>query len=173
MTSPPLWAPWRIDWILSEKPGGCFLCEGAARGPGEEQLVLARGPEAIVLLNRYPYSCGHLMVAPREHTGDFQALADEAMVECARWVRLCVRALAEVMAPDGFNVGLNLGEAAGAGVPGHLHWHIVPRWRADTNFMPLLADTRVIPEHLRVTWRRLLPVLQGLAGPSGPRPEPE
>jgi len=166
----PLWAPWRIDWILSRKPEGCFLCEGASAEAGEEQLVLAGGRHAYVLMNRYPYASGHLMVAPRQHTGDLVTLPEEAVVECARWIRVCVRALGEAMAPHGFNVGLNLGVAGGAGVPGHLHWHVVPRWQADTNFMPMLCDTRVIPEHLRATWRKLLPLFQGSCGP---REEPE
>ena len=158
MPEPPLWAPWRIDWILSHKPPGCFLCEGAARTAGEEQLVLASGPSSYVLMNRYPYACGHLLVAPRQHSGDLVALPEETVVECARWIRTCVAVLGRAMAPHGFNVGLNLGIAGGAGVPGHLHWHVVPRWQADTNFMPMLGETRVIPEHLRATWRRLQPL---------------
>ena len=160
MPESPLWAPWRIDWILSHKPEGCFLCEGAAEAAGEEQLVLAGGPHAFVLMNRYPYAPGHLLVAPRRHTGDLVALRSEAVIECARWIRVCVDLLGRAMSPHGFNVGLNLGVAGGAGVPGHLHWHVVPRWEADTNFMPMLCDTRVIPEHLRATWRRLALLFQ-------------
>ena len=160
MAESPLWAPWRIDWILSQKPEGCFLCEGAAPEAGEDQLVLARGPHAYVLMNRYPYASGHLLVAPRQHTGDLVALPEETVVECARWIRTSVDVLGRGMAPHGFNVGLNLGVAGGAGVPGHLHWHVVPRWHADTNFMPMLCDTRVIPEHLRATWRKLRPLFE-------------
>ena len=161
MAGPPLWAPWRIDYILGVKSDDCFLCEAGERsGPDEERLVLAVGRRAVVLMNRYPYAAGHLMVSPKRHTGDFVGLEDEELVECARLVRACVRALEATMGPHGFNVGINLGEAGGAGVPGHLHWHIVPRWSADTNFMPMLGDVRVIPEHLRVTWRKLLPALR-------------
>ena len=165
MSQSPLWAPWRIDWILSEKPDGCFLCEGAAVDAGEEQLVLARGEHAYVLMNRYPYASGHVMVAPKQHTGDLVALPEAAVVECARWIQVCVAVLGQAMSPHGYNVGLNLGQAGGAGVPGHLHWHVVPRWQADTNFMPMLADVRVIPEHLRATWRRLQPLFDRSEGP--------
>jgi ATP adenylyltransferase len=153
--SPPLWAPWRIDYILGTKPDGCFLCIAGAQPPSEETLVVHRGDRAQVMLNRHPYAPGHLMVAPVEHGGDLALLEEEVHQECASLVRRAVAQLGTAMQPDGFNVGINLGEVAGAGVPGHLHWHIVPRWRADTNFMPVLADVRVVPEHLRTTWRKL------------------
>lgn len=155
MPSPPLWAPWRIDYILGARPGGCFLCEAAAGPTSEEALVVHRGERATVLLNRYPYASGHLMVAPHEHVGDLVGLDEGVHLECAALMRRAVAVLSAAMNPDGFNVGINLGEAAGAGVPGHLHWHIVPRWTSDTNFMPMLADVRVVPEHLRTTWRKL------------------
>ncbi len=167
MPKPPLWAPWRIDYILSTKSDGCFLCDGALDSAGEEELVVWTGRTAFVLLNRHPYAPGHLMVSPRQHVGELDAVEDEVLVECARLVQLSTRVLAETMEPDGFNVGLNLGAAAGAGVPGHLHWHVVPRWEADTNFMPLLADVRVIPEHLRATWRRLAAMFEGAAAAAG------
>ena len=155
MPAPALWAPWRIEYIESIKPPGCFLCLGAAQAPSVETLVLGRGSRTVVLLNRYPYASGHILIAPRAHLGDLAQLPDEVVVESARMVKLAVGVLGQAMSPHGFNVGINLGEAAGAGVPDHLHWHIVPRWTADTNFMPMLADTRVVPEHLEATWRRL------------------
>jgi len=153
--SPPLWAPWRIDYILGPKADGCFLCEAAVGPPSEETLVVHRGESASVLLNRYPYAPGHLLVAPHRHVGDLLELDDAVHQECSGLVRRSVAVLTAAMAPDGFNVGINLGEAAGAGVPGHLHWHVVPRWRSDTNFMPVVGDVRVVPEHLRTTWRKL------------------
>ncbi len=161
MPTPPLWAPWRIEYILGAKPAGCFLCAGAVDEPSEGNLVLWRGERCFVLLNRYPYGSGHVMVAPLEHTGDLAALDPATNAACAAAVQRTVQILGEVMGPDGFNVGLNLGEAAGAGVPGHLHFHVLPRWTADTNFMPLLADVRVIPEHLVATWRKLRPAFDG------------
>lgn len=160
MPSPPLWAPWRIDYILGAKPTGCFLCAAADGAPSEDSLVLSRDERCVVLLNRYPYGTGHVLVAPLAHVGDLATLDEETHLQCARLVRRTVAALTDLTAPDGFNVGINLGEAAGAGVPGHLHWHVLPRWTADTNFMPMLADVRVIPEHLRATWRKLRPALE-------------
>ena len=159
MSRPPVWAPWRIDHILDpdKHTGGCVLCELALAPPDEERLVLHRGTTAYVVMNRYPYTSGHLMVVPAAHGADFIAQPAEVRLECSELAHACVRVLAAVLRPDGFNVGTNLGEAAGAGIPGHLHWHVVPRWRGDNNFMPVLGDVRVIPEHLRATWRKLRP----------------
>ncbi len=154
MPSPPLWAPWRIDYIEGPKDGHCFLCAAAA-GPSLETLTLHTTETALVVLNRYPYAPGHVMVGPRAHVAGLVELDEPTHEEVGRLLRRTIAALGSTMSPEGFNVGLNLGVAAGAGVPGHLHWHVVPRWSGDTNFMPILGDVRVVPEHLEATWRRL------------------
>ena len=153
----PLWAPWRLDYIehASEQVGCVFCIESAGELSGDESLVVARGDRAIVLLNKFPYAAGHLMVAPKRHVGDLDELSE---VEAAEIHRLTVRALAALRAvyrPEAFNVGWNLGEVAGGSIAAHLHEHIVPRWGGDTNFMPVLADIKVIPEHLLQTRDRL------------------
>jgi ATP adenylyltransferase len=163
-----LWTPWRMSYVAGAGPGApteggeaggaCFLCAAAADAAGERDpanLVLFRGRRGFVLLNRYPYNTGHLMVAPYEHTGDLVTLAPETGHELYDLTRRAVAALQEEYRPDGFNVGLNLGQAAGAGVPGHLHVHAVPRWSGDTNFMPVLGQVKVLPESLDQTWARL------------------
>ncbi len=147
----PLWAPWRIEYIRGPKPGGCFFCEKAARRDDVADHVLARGEHAFLLLNDFPYNSGHLMVAPYRHVGD---LADLAPAERAEIMELLVQAerlLQRVMRPQGFNIGFNLGLPAGAGVADHVHGHVVPRWNGDTNFMPVLGNTRVVPESLDAT----------------------
>ena len=150
----PLWAPWRIEFIRSPKDGGCFLCgkKDDFTSP-EEALVIFRGQRMFVILNRYPYNSGHLMVAPYRHTGDMTGLdADEQAELMALTIKTqCV--LKSLMKPDGFNIGFNLGVAAGAGVADHIHQHIVPRWIGDTNFMPVLGGSRVVPEALEDTAR--------------------
>lgn len=155
----PLWAPWRIDFILGRtgRTPGCVLCTLGAGPEDEEGLVLGGTALAYVVLNRYPYSSGHLMVVPRCHGGDFTALAPEVAADCTSLLQQAVAVLKAELRPDGINLGMNLGEAAGAGIPGHVHWHAVPRWNGDTNFMAVLGDITVIPEHLRATWRRLRP----------------
>jgi ATP adenylyltransferase len=146
-----LWAPWRLDYILdankSEAPG-CFLCRGRDERDDETNLVLSRSERSIVVLNRYPYNNGHLLVAPLNHLATFEDLSDEEICDCARQIKLMTASLTRVMAPHGFNIGLNLGKVAGAGLPGHLHWHIVPRWNGDTNFMPVVGEVTVIPQSL-------------------------
>ena len=143
-----LWAPWRLEYIRSadEQPG-CIFC-AARDGDDEERLVVHRGERAFVLLNRFPYASGHLMVAPSRHTGEFGELDTEEAAEIHRLAAEGLAALAEVYAPQGYNLGWNLGRGAGAGGVEHVHLHVVPRWAGDTNFMPVLADVRVIPEHL-------------------------
>jgi ATP adenylyltransferase len=151
----PLWAPWRLEYVQSadEEPG-CVFCL-ALEGDDEERLVVRRGPRAFVVLNKFPYSSGHLMVAPRRHVGEFGALDDDEVVEIHRLAARGMRALGELYGPDGFNLGWNLGRVAGAGVVDHVHLHVVPRWSGDTNFMPVLADVKVLPEHLQETRRKL------------------
>ena len=158
----PIWAPWRIEYILGDKEDGCLFCRVAAEPDDEKNLVLHRGKTAFVIMNLYPYNPGHLMVAPRRHTGALDALSAAEHAAVAETVRRAVAAVAGVFGPDGFNVGMNVGAAAGAGFADHLHWHVVPRWTGDTNFMPVLADTRVMPQHLEETWERLRPAFAWL-----------
>ena len=144
----PLWAPWRLEYVQNaDEESGCVFCS-ALQGDDEERLVVHRGERVFVLLNKFPYSSGHLMVAPQRHVGDFGGLDDNEVVEIQRLADRGMRALGEIYRPDGFNLGWNLGRVAGAGVVDHVHLHVVPRWVSDTNFMPVLADVKVLPEHL-------------------------
>jgi len=164
MAEPPLWAPWRIDYILHQKKAsGCVLCDLASMPPGEEGLVLGHVDGAYAVLNRYPYAPGHLMVVPAGHHGELATLSSSAADACTRLLQMSVGVMSEVLGTDGINVGMNLGAAAGAGIPGHLHWHVVPRWDGDNNFMPVIGDQRVVSEQLHGTWRRLVqPFAQAL-----------
>lgn len=156
-----LWAPWRLEYIKSAgEESGCLFCEAAA-GDDEERLVITRGERAIALLNKFPYSSGHFMVAPVRHVGEFGELEEGEVLELHRLASAGMGALAETYAPQGYNVGWNLGRIAGAGVVDHVHLHVVPRWAGDTNFMPVLADTKVLPEHLEETRRKLAGVWPG------------
>jgi ATP adenylyltransferase len=150
-----IWAPWRLEYVQSadEQPG-CVFCRAPGL-PDEEALVVHRGAAAFVLLNKYPYTGGHLMVAPYRHCGELRDLAEEEALEVHRLATTAVEVLTAVMSPQGFNLGWNLGRVAGAGVVDHVHEHVVPRWAGDTNFMPVLADVRVMPEHLAETRRKL------------------
>jgi ATP adenylyltransferase len=150
-----LWAPWRLEYIKrADDADGCVFCAAAA-GDDEELLVVHRGERAFALLNKYPYASGHLMVAPLRHVGEYGALDADEAAEIHRLTVAGIDALRSVYAPQGFNVGWNLGRAAGGSVADHLHEHVVPRWAGDTNFMPVLGDVKVMPEHLRETRRRL------------------
>jgi ATP adenylyltransferase len=152
----PLWAPWRIEYIRSEKENECFLCRMFTGTNDRENLLLFRGNTCAVVMNRYPYSSGHLMVAPYRHIAGLEGLTPEENLEMAALTARAVAVLHEVMAPQGFNIGINLGEAAGAGLKDHLHQHIVPRWNGDTNFMPVLGGPRVMPEALETTYDLLV-----------------
>jgi ATP adenylyltransferase len=153
-----LWAPWRMGYVLSnDKDNGCIFCPGGDRNKDRERLILSLGPNTVVLMNRYPYNNGHLLVAPVKHASELEQLNNKESLDLLGMVRRSVEILKKVMNPEGFNVGLNLGRVAGAGVEEHLHFHIVPRWNGDTNFMTVLGDVRVIPEHLKETYRKLLP----------------
>ncbi len=155
MSPKQLWAPWRLEYIVSaDEDRGCFFC-AALEGDDEHGLVVRRGDLAFVLLNRFPYSSGHLMVAPVRHEGDLAALTDDESLQIHRLAVAGLAALGDVYGPDGFNLGWNVGRVAGAGVLDHVHLHVVPRWAGDTNFMPVLADVKVLPEHLAETRRRL------------------
>jgi ATP adenylyltransferase len=151
-----LWAPWRLEYVQSaDDEPGCFICNAVASDDDEAQLVVHRTPTAIVLLNKFPYSSGHLLVAPVEHGLNFPEIDGELAAEVHRLGADGVRALTAVYAPDGFNLGWNIGRVAGAGVPDHGHLHVVPRWSGDTNFMPVLGDVKVLPEHLLQSRRKL------------------
>jgi ATP adenylyltransferase len=150
-----LWAPWRLEYIRgADDQEGCVFCR-ARDGDDEESLVVHRGNRAFVVLNRYPYASGHLMVAPNRHEGEFGDLEAEEALEVHQLAAAGVATLAETMRPQGFNLGWNLGRIAGAGVVDHVHLHVVPRWAGDTNFMPVLADVKVLPEALEATRRKL------------------
>ena len=156
----PLWAPWRIDYIRGEKESGCFLCRMLSEKADRENLILFRGKTCVVLMNRYPYNSGHLMVAPVRHIAALEDRTQEEILEMERLTAQAVAVLRETMNPQGFNIGINLGEAAGAGLKDHLHQHIVPRWVGDTNFMPVLDGPRVIPEALLETYDLLVKKFQ-------------
>ena len=152
-----LWAPWRMEFIMGEEEGECIFCAKPKRKDPRESLILGRGKHSYVILNRYPYTNGHLMVVPYRHTVDLGGLRPEETLEIHELMGKSLQALREELHPDGFNLGVNLGKAAGAGIVGHLHHHVVPRWTGDTNFMPVIAETRSMPEHLHVTYDRLEP----------------
>jgi ATP adenylyltransferase len=150
-----LWAPWRLDYVQNaDEQDGCVFCR-AAGGDDEDGLVLRRGERAFALLNRFPYASGHLLVAPYRHGSAFDTLDDAEALEVHRLAVEGIAALRAVYAPEGFNAGWNLGRVAGAGIVDHGHLHVVPRWSGDTNFMPVFADVRVIPEHLAESRRRV------------------
>ncbi len=150
-----LWAPWRLEYVAAaDEQEGCVFCLAEA-GDDEERLVVHRGERAFVLLNKFPYASGHLMVAPKRHLGDLGELEDEEALEIHRLAVQGLAALAETFGPQGYNLGWNLGRIAGAGIVDHVHMHVVPRWAGDTNFMPVLADVKVLPEALVETRRKL------------------
>jgi ATP adenylyltransferase len=152
-----------MDYILSEdKEGGCIFCPGEDRNRDEGRLILYVGSMTMVMMNRFPYINGHLLVAPVRHVPDFEGLSDEEALALLQILRKSIGILKTVMVPEGFNVGLNLGKVAGAGVKEHLHFHIVPRWDGDTNYMTVLGDVRVIPEHIEETYKRLRSHFRGL-----------
>ena len=151
----PLWAPWRLEYVGSaDEQEGCIFCL-ALDLPDEEGLVVRRGELAFALLNKFPYASGHLLVAPIRHVGEFGALEDDEALEIHRLASQGMSALAELYEPQGYNLGWNLGRIAGAGITDHVHVHLVPRWAGDTNFMPVLADVKVLPEHLAESRRKL------------------
>ena len=170
MSHERIWAPWRLQYVSggSEPPKpdpsvellpgaerDCFLCCGVPEGDDRSCLVVDRGEHTLVMLNRYPYNNGHLLIAPQRHLARLGELNPDVHAELAAKLTEWVAKLQKLMNPDGFNIGLNLGRAAGAGLPGHIHWHIVPRWNGDTNFMPTMAGVRVIPQSLEALWDAL------------------
>lgn len=156
-----LWSPWRMEYIRSAvigEPDGCFLCDALAGSDDAATLILARAERAFVILNAYPYNPGHLLVAANRHVGELEELAADELADVDALLQRSIRAVRASSQPDGFNVGINLGRVAGAGIPGHLHWHVVPRWNGDTNFMPVVGGTKVLPELLAETYARLEPL---------------
>lgn len=157
------WAPWRIDYILGPKPDACVFCVPEHDGEDRERLILARGEASYVLMNKYPYNSGHLMVAPYRHVNAMSLLTDAEMAEIMRFLQLGERVFKEQMRAGGVNVGLNVGEAAGAGIREHLHFHLVPRWNGDSSFIAVTGETRLIPEYLLSTYDRLKPFFEQAA----------
>jgi ATP adenylyltransferase len=181
-----LWAPWRLEYVtgnesaasplpepkcwLPNADSGCFLCRAAAEyepaADADRRLLVADcGPHVVVVLNRYPYNNGHLLIAPRRHVGELGQMTRDEHLACMDRLASLTHLYRDRLNAEGFNIGLNLGRAAGAGLPGHLHWHLVPRWAGDNNFMPVLAGTRVIPQSLDALWELLADALN----PSGGR----
>jgi len=161
-----LWAPWRMEYISKEKEGKskpCIFCHRIKQKTDRKNLILYRGKEAFIIMNRYPYNNGHVMVVPYRHTGDITDLHSHENDELFQIIRLTIHALDEVMKPHGYNIGMNLGRVAGAGIEDHLHYHVVPRWNGDTNFMPVLTDTKVISEALDKSYRKLVKVLKKIS----------
>jgi ATP adenylyltransferase len=153
-----LWAPWRMEYILKAKEGKedpCIFCSRIAQKTDQQNLILWRGKTAFIIMNRFPYNNGHLMVVPYQHTGNMDDLQTEEQLELFQLLQLAATSLEKVMRPHGFNIGMNLGRVAGAGVEDHLHFHIVPRWDGDTNFMPIISHTKVVSEALDKSFEKL------------------
>lgn len=160
MSHDHLWAPWRLSYVKSDddtpKIEGCFLCHYSGRPEDDSaNYVIERGQKMYTVLNRYPYNNGHLLIAPYAHKATLAELDQDELLESVQLLQKWTVRMSELMNAEGFNVGLNLGSAAGAGVPGHLHWHIVPRWAGDTNFMPVVGDVKVIPQALDALYQLL------------------
>ncbi len=149
------WAPWRLEYMVADRVDGCIFCVFPSQNDDEKNRILLRGEHAYVIMNAFPYSNGHLLIPPYRHIGDFSELNDEENLEIMQLAQKCCAALKNICRPDGFNIGWNIGTAAGAGIAEHIHMHIVPRWNGDTNFMPVLADIKVIPEALDTTYKKI------------------
>ena len=156
-----LWAPWRIKYITGDKEEGCIFCKKPKEGNDKENLILYTGETSFIIMNRYPYSNGHLMTVPYKHTNSFSDLTQDERLDLMNLTAKCLDIL-QVIKPEGFNIGMNLGRTGGAGIDDHLHFHIVPRWSGDNNFMPVIGDVRVIPEYLEETYETLRKHLKSL-----------
>jgi ATP adenylyltransferase len=160
-----LWAPWRLEYIEKATPGGeCIFIDLPKQENDRDNLILFRGQHAFVMLNAFPYTNGHLMIAPYQHTAEIEELEDTALLEINQLLGKCIRWIRAAYKPNGFNIGINLGSAAGAGIPDHIHWHIVPRWGGDTNFMTTVGHVRVLPQSLQESYDRLKEVVDRDAG---------
>ncbi len=154
-----IWAPWRMEYIeRCDEQKGCIFCDLPKKESDRENLILFRGENSFVIMNKFPYAAGHLMVAPYRHTADLDDLSDKELTDISINVRRCINVLKKAITPQGFNVGANLGRAAGAGIIDHVHYHIVPRWNGDSNFMPVIGDIRVVSEGLEKTYDKLYPI---------------
>lgn len=151
-----IWAPWRVEYIFGQKPDRCIFCKDYSRDDKKE-LVLYRGDFAAVMMNKFPYNNGHLLIYPWRHTASLEDLEKEETLELFKLIKCSAAILKKEMKPGGFNIGMNLGKEAGAGIDEHIHFHIVPRWNGDTNFMPVISEVRVLPEHLEATYDKLYP----------------
>jgi len=150
-----IWAPWRIEYIQREKSEGCILCEKPRQSGDAANYILYRGDKNFVIMNAYPYNPGHLMIAPYRHVANLDELTDEERHEHFEMVSQSIKVLRQAFNPGGFNIGINMGKVAGAGIEEHVHTHVVPRWQGDTNFMPVLSEVRVVPEALAETYKKL------------------
>lgn len=150
-----LWAPWRMNYILSKKEEGCIFCELPKQNKDKENLIIYRSKHNFVIMNRYPYNNGHIMVVPYIHTSSFDNLNDEVLLDFMKVTQHSVNSIKKAFMPDGFNIGINIGRIAGAGMEEHIHLHMVPRWAGDTSFMTVFDEIRVIPEHLFQTYDKL------------------
>jgi ATP adenylyltransferase len=152
MSMEQLWAPWRLAYVVKDAPpksdDDCFICRGLAQSEDRRNLIVHRGAQGVVLLNRYPYNNGHLLIAPKAHKARLDELTKDEVLDVQTILSRMIGVLERLLRPSGFNIGVNLGKSAGAGLPGHLHWHVVPRWDGDTNFMPVVGDTKVIVQSL-------------------------
>ena len=157
-----LWTPWRYQYIISSgEPGECVFCAAGADTNDRDRLIIHRAARNFVILNRFPYTSGHIMVVPYDHVASLQDLPDEALSEMILLAREAERHLRAVYRPDGLNIGFNIGKSAGAGIASHVHMHVLPRWTGDTNFMTAIGETRVLPEDLETTWERLSRAFSG------------
>jgi ATP adenylyltransferase len=156
-----LWAPWRLKYITADKEEGCIFCKKPKEGNDKENLILYTGETSFIIMNRYPYSNGHLMTVPYKHTNSFSDLTQDERLDLMNLTAKCLDIL-QVIKPEGFNIGMNLGRTGGAGIDDHLHFHIVPRWSGDNNFMPVIGDIRVMPEYLEETYETLKKHLKSL-----------
>jgi ATP adenylyltransferase len=157
-----LWSPWRYRYLTApRKPAGCIFCAMAAEDRDEDNLIVHRATLNFIVLNRFPYTSGHLMVVPYEHASDLSAVDEATAGEMMSLTRTAERHLKTIYKPEGLNLGMNIGESAGAGIAGHIHMHILPRWHGDANFMTTIAETRVLPEDLAITWQRVRAAFAG------------
>ena len=157
----PVWAPWRIEYITKEREKGCIFCDKPKEKKDRKNLILYRGGAGFIIMNRFPYSNGHIMIVPFRHMSNLSNLNESERLDLMNLSIMGTQAL-EVLKPDGFNIGMNLGRIAGAGIDDHIHFHVVPRWNGDTNFMPVIADIKVIPEYLDQTYLRLFEELKNI-----------
>jgi ATP adenylyltransferase len=152
-----LWAPWRMEYILDAKneSEGCIFCDLSQQNDDQKNLIVYRSEKSFVMLNKFPYNNGHVMVIPYQHLAEYTELTDEILLDMQRVIKKTITAIQKSMEPHGMNIGLNLGRTAGAGIDDHIHYHIVPRWNGDTNFMPVISGTKVVSEALEKTWQKL------------------